>query len=568
MNDSMDPRLATTPVRCAMSPGDIPALTGLRLLAAFSVALAHGADISLRMDDPPRSFRGLTYWVETGAGFGMTLFFVLSGFVIHYNYRDAVRDRGVRGIMQFLWARFARLYPLFIVMVVVDLLLSGRVLNGLQAQPDQTRHALLTAFPYLLTFTLSWIYKAIGPDSLIYAIGTNTPLTWSISTEWFFYLCYPFVMWGVIRASRPAGIISATLIWCVAWACFAHWLGSSAGTIDAWATAWYGPIASMQYGIQDSFVRWLLYFSPYVRIGEFILGCLVAQIFMVLQDHPIARWEQRLSAPLAGAALVSLPVALFLMFNPTGTSWLRLLQNNFGLGPSAALLIFCAARYRLPFLRVLSSAPLVRLGNASYSIYLTHMLVFAVCMTGLSAELPPTVFGFVFLMLRLTALLAIVVLVSPALFAAVEDPARRWLRALWARPGTSWRPAALAMVPLAGALLAVGLEHVRAMAEARVLAVTSGIAIQSATYGGNCGAASGNATTQVRAACNSRFECDYVVDVHKLGDPANGCGKAFSAQYQCVTDPAIHSVSLPGEAGLGSVARLHCPMPGATSSHP
>ena len=44
----------------------------------------------------------------------MTLFFVLSGFVIHYNYAGLVTGGRLRGIGAFLWARFARLYPLFL----------------------------------------------------------------------------------------------------------------------------------------------------------------------------------------------------------------------------------------------------------------------------------------------------------------------------------------------------------------------------------------------------------------------------------------------------------------------
>jgi peptidoglycan/LPS O-acetylase OafA/YrhL len=40
----------------------------------------------------------------------MTLFFVLSGFVIHYNYAMAITGRQVaRGTAAFFWARFARL---------------------------------------------------------------------------------------------------------------------------------------------------------------------------------------------------------------------------------------------------------------------------------------------------------------------------------------------------------------------------------------------------------------------------------------------------------------------------
>jgi Acyltransferase family len=77
---------------------DIPALTGLRFLAAFSVAVAHAASISLRLEQPPSWFSAIQNCLETTAGFGMTLFFVLSGFVIHYNYRNLISSKGAASV--------------------------------------------------------------------------------------------------------------------------------------------------------------------------------------------------------------------------------------------------------------------------------------------------------------------------------------------------------------------------------------------------------------------------------------------------------------------------------------
>jgi hypothetical protein len=54
----------------------------------------------------------------------MTLFFVLSGFVIHYNYAASIERDGARGIANFFVARFARLYPLYIVVIAGTLVMS------------------------------------------------------------------------------------------------------------------------------------------------------------------------------------------------------------------------------------------------------------------------------------------------------------------------------------------------------------------------------------------------------------------------------------------------------------
>jgi hypothetical protein len=86
-----------------------------------------------------------------------------------------------------------------------------------------------------------------------------------------------------------------------------------------------------------------------------------------------------------------------------------------------------------------------------------------------------------------------------------------------------------------------------------------GIGVLSATYGGNCGAPTGNATAAVASACGGRATCNYTVDVDKLGDPAPRCAKSFFVKFQCRGDTAARTAAVRGEAGLGSLVHLACP---------
>jgi hypothetical protein len=83
------------------------------------------------------------------------------------------------------------------------------------------------------------------------------------------------------------------------------------------------------------------------------------------------------------------------------------------------------------------------------------------------------------------------------------------------------------------------------------------IIVLSGSYGRNCGAAAGNSTGALAQACNGRWECDFVVDVNKLGDPRVGCRKSFDAEWRC--GQAVHQASAPPEAGFGSHVGLRCP---------
>ena len=136
---------------------DVPALTGLRFLAAFSVLLAHGVAATVTNNEPPQ---GAVLWLMQSSGFGMTLFFVLSGFVIHYNYARLVTDGRLRGIAAFFWARFARLYPLFLLMMLVYVLVSQRHVAYWTGHPEKI-NAIFQALPYFLLSIQSWIYKLI-----------------------------------------------------------------------------------------------------------------------------------------------------------------------------------------------------------------------------------------------------------------------------------------------------------------------------------------------------------------------------------------------------------------------
>lgn len=63
-----------------------------------------------------------------------------------------------------------------------------------------------------------------------------------------------------------------------------------------------------------------------------------------------------------------------------------------------------------------------------------------------------------------------------------------------------------------------------------------GVTVDSAIYGGNCNTP-GNVTSQVASACNGKTDCSYKVDHTVIGDPAPGCPKDFTVNFQCQQKP-------------------------------
>jgi peptidoglycan/LPS O-acetylase OafA/YrhL len=411
-------------------PDEVPGLTGLRFLAAFSVLFAHGTGVLLQGHDYPGS---VAYWCTQASGFGMTLFFVLSGFVIHYNYAVLVTGGRLRGIAAYLWARFARLYPLYLLTLLGYVLISRKHFDFWFGDPAPFRD-VLRALPYFLFSLQSWFYVPIGDTTLVYAVGGATSVTWSISTEWFFYFTFPLVALLVLRSRSPRRTIVLVLAWCALWIALTTSLFDRASDINAWALERYGPIAEMrqprdEFAAQDSYVFWLLSFSPYFRMGEFVLGSLIAQLYLQLRDRKVGTLENTIGTAAFIAAVISVFIIGYFEFGPeVGTNIFRKMYMNFALAPSAALLIFCAARYRNMASRLLTSRPALLLGDASYSIYLTHFLVL---MVDFKLFGPPAQSGTFFNILVLGVTIVATLLLSIGLYTYYEAPARRWLRQMW-----------------------------------------------------------------------------------------------------------------------------------------
>ncbi|MDO8289826.1 MAG: acyltransferase family protein [Parvibaculum sp.] len=534
---------------------DIPALTGLRFIAALSVAVAHGAGITLRFG-PEHAY--IIDWLGRGTAFGMTLFFVLSGFVIHLNYRTSVTQGGLRGIGAFMWARFVRLYPLFLLLLALDFTFHT-LRPGELLQPD----AQLRALPYYLLSLQSWVYVPIRDYSLIYAIGLAVPVTWSISTEWFFYLAFPLIAPIILLLRRPSIAIAAAIFWCAIWAAFIVVLFDRMNVIEPWAIEKYGEIASQVTSYQDSYYRWLLYFSPYVRIGEFVLGCIFAQLYLLVEKIPVRKVERISGALFQAVAIATIIIITVVMYMDVVSPLLLIkLRNSFAVAPSVAILIFCMARYRDPLTRFVSARWMTKFGDASYELYLIHIPVFVLVAKLFQPALGDGV-GVTGSLIRFSAGMVLLLLASVLLHRSFDVPVRRWLKALWGGQDVK-------VFNLKGrqlALIVVAIPVVTALAVALYvstflpkLAVYGGIGVISASYGKTCGGTAGNATNLLRRVCDGRETCSYNIDSRKLKRLQPGCSPDdLTVAYQCSKNPqALRADIVTGAAGKIS-ASLMCP---------
>ncbi|OOV11361.1 acyltransferase [Deinococcus sp. LM3] len=167
----------------------LPALTGIRALAALWVVMYHFRD------DVVALFPALAVLDPlVRAGYlGVDLFFVLSGFILCHTYFDQFHNGvSLPAYRRFLQARIARVYPVHF--VTLHIVLLGLLAAGTLGFEIYSINGSPAAYVAQLFMAHLWL----GMGSTF-----NYP-SWSISAEWFAYLLCPLLLIGMGRLRTPA----------------------------------------------------------------------------------------------------------------------------------------------------------------------------------------------------------------------------------------------------------------------------------------------------------------------------------------------------------------------------
>ena len=383
---------------------NLDALTGLRFIAAFSIALGHS----------------YAPWLETTA-IGMPLFFTLSGFIIHYVYAEPFASGRRGATREFAVARFSRIYPLYFALLVWSLI------RGPMG-PALANSAGLPVLASYLFACWTWWPITLNGDLLL---EWYFHISWSVSTEIFFYVAYALVFYRIARIASFRRCLYAVIGFCVGAYLLFYVLFLTRDLWEGFLLQQFPFFVARTDNFNGSLYRWVLYISPYARIFEFIGGVLTCQLFRLARAQP-ALMSRLPSGILALAALASMSV-LFVAFRYLGehNPWLAVgnfsfgaylvsLHMNFLFAAPCYLLIFSLAVGGTVLARVLASRPARFLGDISYSTYLSHPMAPRMLMhlgIDIQAAVP-----------LLVATMAIIYAMSWLLYSLVEVPAKRWLR--------------------------------------------------------------------------------------------------------------------------------------------
>lgn len=324
-----------------MKPIYLTTLTSLRGIAALLVVVFHFNLMVLPIIDP-----AITQLHRHGA-LMVDFFFILSGFIMTYVYGEWFTERvTASSFRQYMAARFARIYPLHFLMllwVVGIYVLLVPINHRPQTAESQMVFDLGTIPLHLLMlhgFNQAWT-------------GTWNLPAWSIGSEWFMYLLFPVLMPGFRRLPFPGKMILLLGILGL----YTYLCKPLSGLLLQ--KSWLPP---MHYIIDE-----LIFPDSFFRcLAGFVLG-------MILHDAYQNRWGVR----FLGQGMVFVALTLVLL-----TAWHLNVPDLVSVWIFPGLIL--GAAYNTGQLaNLLQTRPLQRLGDWSYSIYMTHV---PIMFTFLAAE--------------------------------------------------------------------------------------------------------------------------------------------------------------------------------------
>ena len=260
---------------------------------------------------------------------GVTLFFVISGFLLSIPWLRAIQssDVAMPSLKNYYAARVLRIVPLYYLAVLTACVVSGSWDSGFKA------------------FTFQFVGFEIFPFSVVW---------WTLVTEVQFYLLLPLLIWLLAGGSKRRVVFLLVLVF--------------------WAAAYVSQVLDNSSG--EKVRSYLLTKSLFSRLPAFLLGMFSAWIFLRVRQMPMltASW-------VPGVGAVAILAALYV----NGV----VLQHSVSLGEWQSesnwhehhtyeailwsIVVLVLALTKPFFYGVLINPVMAVVGKLSYSLYLWHV---------------------------------------------------------------------------------------------------------------------------------------------------------------------------------------------------
>ncbi len=320
----------TIKMESSVRPENLPALTTLRFAAAGMIFMLHAANY----------FPWAKFTEGIPLAHGVSFFFVLSGFILTHAYSS--RDFSFKS---FIRSRIGKLWPIHFVMAFFVVFF---VRHDSQQFPGSGFFDPWVVFGFNIALLHS-LFPYVN-----YVFSWNS-VSWSISTEMFFYLAFPFLLRGLKGTWHLKLLICLVLIsfYGIAFVIFNVPASSPLGTINQ---------------------KYATYASPFFRLFEFSLGMAAYVGWRAVRE----RIKPFMTATLIEFAAIILAIWWGLsgvqqagdLFNATAIS--ALWYSSAGSCLVCAAVIMSMANSSGAIGKALSLRPCVWFGEISFALYMAH----------------------------------------------------------------------------------------------------------------------------------------------------------------------------------------------------
>lgn len=300
----------------------IAGLDGLRAISILSVVIAHF---------------GIAEIIP--GGFGVTMFFFISGFLITRLMIAEHHDQNGISLKLFYIRRMLRLYPALLFFILIAVIFYSFVGQKMGMQE------ILSAIFYMANYFKLFVgYDSFTSDITGWQVGHPFSILWSLAVEEHFYLLFPILFSLFYKTKRSFFILIITLlVTSLLWRYFlvVEWEVESNRT----------------------------YFATDTRIDSILFGCLFSLLLSLKLRAKLISFAGKPWVFLTG---VSLLVFTFLYRDLVFRETLR-----YSLQGLALMLIFPGLLFAPGYTLIkafLQSAPMVYIGKLSYSLYLHHWM--------------------------------------------------------------------------------------------------------------------------------------------------------------------------------------------------
>lgn len=291
---------------------------------------------------------------------GVTVFFVLSGYLITGILISEVEEEGTIDLKNFWLRRIRRLVPAVMSMAVVIIFVSAVVNRIIFTKGCKDFLASVLGFN-------NW-WQIFNKVSYFEAAGVPSPFThcWSLAIETQFYLIYPLILLGIYKLAKSRGEGRA-----------------KRGLLFAGVTLLLALISVILmivlFDPQQDASR--VYYGTDTRVFSLLFGALLA----ILWEYRMV--PRRLSASVnmvLGSVSFAVLLVMTIAINGSSNFWYR--GGQF-VGTILTVLVIYAVSGRKTWLSTFLSHPVLKwIGDRSYSIYLWHYPIILLISKGIKAS--------------------------------------------------------------------------------------------------------------------------------------------------------------------------------------